>query len=164
MCDIGFAVISTSFGRLRVDYRGDIVYGIGWVLGDDGVDDGVGVYGVRSALVELVECELESYFVGDGCEFSFEYCMVGTDFQRRVWRALLDISYGETMSYGDLARVVGCSGGARAVGIASNRNPFQVVVPCHRVVGADGSLVGYVGGLELKGRLLDLESGFGGVY
>ena len=81
----------------------------------------------------------------------------GTDFQRSVWAALLEIPYGETWSYGQLAARLGKPGAARAVGLANGRNPIPIVVPCHRVIGADGSLTGYGGGLDRKLVLLDLE-------
>jgi methylated-DNA-[protein]-cysteine S-methyltransferase len=85
--------------------------------------------------------------------------MRGTDFQKKVWEALLTIPYGETRSYGEIARQIGRPDRARAVGAANGQNPIAVIVPCHRVIGADGSLVGYGGGLERKRLLLDLESG-----
>jgi methylated-DNA-[protein]-cysteine S-methyltransferase len=85
--------------------------------------------------------------------------MRGSDFERRVWNALLEIPYGESTSYGEIARRVGEPGAARAVGVANARNPIAVIVPCHRVIGADGSLTGYGGGLARKRFLLDLEAG-----
>jgi methylated-DNA-[protein]-cysteine S-methyltransferase len=85
--------------------------------------------------------------------------MAGSPFQRRVWRALQEIPYGETTSYGEIARRVGVPSAPRAVGVANGQNPVAVIVPCHRVIGADGSLTGYGGGLERKRRLLDLEAG-----
>jgi methylated-DNA-[protein]-cysteine S-methyltransferase len=85
--------------------------------------------------------------------------MNGNPFEVRVWHTLREIPYGETISYGELARRIGEPGAARAVGVANARNPIAVIVPCHRVIGADGSLTGYGGGLERKRLLLDLESG-----
>ncbi len=81
----------------------------------------------------------------------------GTEFQKSVWVALQAIPYGETRSYGDMARQIGNPKACRAVGMANNRNPISIVIPCHRVIGADGSLVGYGGGLDLKQKLLTLE-------
>jgi methylated-DNA-[protein]-cysteine S-methyltransferase len=106
--------------------------------------------------------QLDEYFAGRRLAFDLPLAMAGTPFQVRVWRALLEIPYGETTTYGELARQVRPGGGwqaARAVGAANGRNPIAVVVPCHRVVGADGSLTGYGGGLERKRFLLDLEAG-----
>ncbi len=85
--------------------------------------------------------------------------LTGNPFEQRVWRALLEIPYGETTSYGEIARRIGSPDAPRAVGLANGRNPVAVIVPCHRVIGADGSLTGYGGGLERKRLLLDLEAG-----
>jgi methylated-DNA-[protein]-cysteine S-methyltransferase len=103
--------------------------------------------------------QLDEYFTGARTEFDLELDMRGTDFQKKVWEALLTIPYGETRSYGEIARQIGRPDRARAVGAANGQNPIAVIVPCHRVIGADGSLVGYGGGLERKRLLLDLESG-----
>ena len=84
--------------------------------------------------------------------------MRGSEFERRVWTALTEIPYGETRAYGEIATAIGAPGRARAVGAANGRNPIAIVVPCHRVIGADGSLTGYAGGLERKRLLLDLEA------
>ena len=106
-----------------------------------------------------VRRQLKEYFAGERTTFDLELDMDGPDFERLVWRALLDIPYGETSSYGELARRIGHPDAARAVGVANARNPIAVIVPCHRVIGADGSLTGYGGGLERKRLLLELESG-----
>jgi O-6-methylguanine DNA methyltransferase len=101
--------------------------------------------------------ELEEYFAGKRREFSFPLDLRGTDFQLACWRALLAIPYGETRTYADIARAVGKPNAFRAVGMANNRNPVAIVVPCHRVIASDGTLCGYGGGLEVKRRLLELE-------
>ncbi len=106
--------------------------------------------------------ELEEYFAGERREFSFALDLRGTDFQVACWRALLTIPYGETRSYADIARAVGSPRGFRAVGMANNRNPVAIVVPCHRVIASDGSLCGYGGGLDVKRRLLQLEGALSG--
>ncbi len=106
-----------------------------------------------------VRTQLAEYF--DGRRTAFDLLLdrtAGTTFQRRVWQALLDIPYGETISYGELARRIGQPAAVRAVGLANGRNPISVVVPCHRVVGTGGKLTGYGGGLENKRRLLELEA------
>jgi methylated-DNA-[protein]-cysteine S-methyltransferase len=110
-----------------------------------------------ACLARAVE-QLEAYFAGELTDFDLEVDLQGTPFQRRVWAALREIPYGETVSYGELARHVGQPGAARAVGLANNRNPLAIVVPCHRVIGADGSLTGYGGGLERKAWLLEHEA------
>jgi len=106
-----------------------------------------------------VRDHLTAYFEGEAVDYERPLEFGGSPFQRDVWSALRTIPYGTTMSYGKLAVQVGQPGGARAVGLANGRNPFAVIVPCHRVVGADGSLTGYGGGLARKQFLLDLESG-----
>ncbi len=101
--------------------------------------------------------QLQAYFAGKRRDFSLSLYPQGTNFQRRVWVALCGIAYGETITYGELARRIGQPSASRAVGAANGRNPLPVVVPCHRVIGADGSLTGYGGGLPIKAALLALE-------
>ncbi len=102
--------------------------------------------------------QLNAYFAGELRDFELPVTLRGTEFQRRVWGALREIPYGETISYGELARWVGNPKASRAVGLANGRNPVAIVVPCHRVIGADGSLTGYGGGLERKVWLLEHEA------
>lgn len=106
-----------------------------------------------------VERELGAYFEGRLREFRVPVAPLGTAFQQSVWRGLRDIPYGETISYGELARRVGDPRAVRAVGAANGANPIAIIVPCHRVIGANGSLVGFGGGLPIKRALLDLERG-----
>jgi O-6-methylguanine DNA methyltransferase len=106
--------------------------------------------------------ELEEYFAGRLREFSFPLDLRGTEFQLACWRALLAIPYGETRSYGDIARAVGRPTGFRAVGMANNRNPIAIIVPCHRVIASDGTRCGYGGGLDIKRKLLELEGALSG--
>ena len=107
--------------------------------------------------------ELNEYFASHRRQFSFPLDLRGTEFQQACWRALLAIPYGETRSYADIARAVGKPNAFRAVGMANNRNPIAIVVPCHRVIAADGTLCGYGGGLEIKRHLLELEGALTGV-
>ena len=115
----------------------------GWIRNDD-------AFGVARG-------QLEEYFAGDRVEFDLELDPAGTPWQRCVWAALRDIPHGETRSYGEIARALGAPGASRAVGHANGRNPISIVVPCHRVVGSDGRLTGYGGGVERKAALLALE-------
>ena len=110
----------------------------------------------RRPLEEAVR-QLRAYFDGGLKTFDLALSPDGTSFQLAVWRALQEIPYGETISYGELARRVGKPQASRAVGAANGRNPLPIVVPCHRVIGGDGSLTGYGGGLQIKRALLDLE-------
>jgi methylated-DNA-[protein]-cysteine S-methyltransferase len=104
-----------------------------------------------------VKEQLTAYFAGILTEFDLPIQMNGTIFQQRVWQALLSIPYGTTMSYGDLARHIGQPNASRAVGLANGRNPVSIVVPCHRVIGSNGQLTGYGGGIERKQWLLNHE-------
>jgi O-6-methylguanine DNA methyltransferase len=106
--------------------------------------------------------ELEEYFSGSRRQFDFALDLRGTEFQLACWHALVAIPYGETRSYGDIARAVGRPQGFRAVGMANNRNPIAIVVPCHRVIASDGTLCGYGGGLDIKRKLLELEGALSG--
>lgn len=108
------------------------------------------------AFGEAVE-QLGAYFAGELTDFDVDLDLRGTEFQRRVWLALLTIPYGETRSYGEIAEQIAAPGAARAVGLANGHNPIAIVVPCHRVIGANGSLTGFGGGLGRKRTLLELE-------
>jgi methylated-DNA-[protein]-cysteine S-methyltransferase len=103
--------------------------------------------------------ELEAYFAGRLTRFDTVVAPDGTPFQQRVWRALCEIPYGTTTSYGELAMAIGAGKAVRAVGAANGANPIAIIIPCHRVIGADGSLTGFGGGLPVKRALLDLEQG-----
>lgn len=108
-------------------------------------------------LLEQAAAQLEEYFAGQRREFSLPLAPAGTPFQQKVWQALCEIPYGQLCSYGQLAAKVGNPKASRAVGMANHRNPIAIIQPCHRVVGADGSLTGYGGGLDKKELLLRLE-------
>jgi methylated-DNA-[protein]-cysteine S-methyltransferase len=110
---------------------------------------------------QQVAQELTEFLRGARSRFTFRVSPAGTPFERRCWDALLEIPYGETRTYGDIARAIGTPNGARAVGSANHKNPIPIVIPCHRVVAAGGGLGGYGGGLELKRRLLALEQAGG---
>lgn len=115
----------------------------GWVCDDNSFGDAA--------------AQLRAYFAGELVDFDLELDLVGTEFQRRVWAALATIPYGETRSYGQIALQIDSPGASRAVGLANGRNPVSIVVPCHRVIGANGSLTGYGGGLARKKQLLEME-------
>ena len=111
----------------------------------------------ETELILSCKIQLEEYFAGNRKQFDLPLAPKGTDFQKRVWKALTDIPYGETRTYGEIAAAVGSPKAARAVGMANNKNPIGILIPCHRVVGANGKLVGYAGGMEKKEFLLELE-------
>jgi methylated-DNA-[protein]-cysteine S-methyltransferase len=111
----------------------------------------------KHLVLEETEKQLNEYFDGKRKSFSVKLDPKGTDFQNQVWQALLTIPFGETRSYGQIAKQIGNARAVRAVGAASGRNPLSIVVPCHRVIGASGQLTGFAGGLDIKERLLSLE-------
>ncbi|MFI5981873.1 methylated-DNA--[protein]-cysteine S-methyltransferase [Streptomyces sp. NPDC051555] len=123
-------------------------------------------FGVRVAATEepfpAVAAQLTAYFAGERTDFDLPLRLEGTDFQRGVWDQLTRIPYGETWSYGELAAKLGKPNASRAVGLANGKNPIGIIVPCHRVIGASGSMTGYGGGVERKVRLLEFESGRAG--
>jgi len=111
----------------------------------------------ESPVIKKAAKQLSEYFCGRRKVFDLPLEFRGTDFQKKVWAALLEIPYGETRTYGDIAKNISNPKGSRAVGMANNRNPIAIICPCHRVIGADGSLTGYEGGLDRKEFLLKLE-------
>ena len=108
-------------------------------------------------ILAAASAQLAEYFAGDRVEFDLSLDLIGTDLQKAAWPALADVPYGETSSYGEQAERIGRTGAFRAVGAANSKNPIPIVLPCHRIVGADGSLTGFAGGLAIKQRLLALE-------
>jgi methylated-DNA-[protein]-cysteine S-methyltransferase len=121
------------------------------------VAEGAGLSADR-ALLEPARRQLEAYFRGELRDFDLPLAPRGTPFQLRVWAELRNIPYGRTISYGELSRRLGDPALTRAVGAANGANPISIIIPCHRVIGADGALVGYGGGLDVKRKLLDLEA------
>ncbi len=109
------------------------------------------------ATLDQAAAQLEEYFAGTRRDFDVPLDLAGTDFQQQAWRALADVPYGETATYGAQAKRIGRPGAFRAVGAANGQNPVPIVLPCHRIIGADGSLTGFGGGLDVKQRLLDHE-------
>ena len=112
----------------------------------------------RHALLRQAKRELAEYFGGERERFETALAPEGTPFQRSVWNAISTVGFGKTITYDELARRAGCPGSARAAGAATGRNPISIIVPCHRIVGSNGSLTGYAGGLDRKRALLALES------
>lgn len=113
-----------------------------------------------SDIIQMTRLQLEEYFLHQRCEFNIPLLFVGTFFQKKVWNELLKIPYGQTISYGDLACKIGVPKSVRAIANANAVNALSVIAPCHRVIGSDGSLTGYGGGLERKMFLLELEKNF----
>ncbi len=149
---MNFAVYTNLLGNFRMEYEGDCLTYLKKLHTE--VTD----FGTKTEFTDKVWKELTEYFQGVRKEFDIPYKMQGTDFQKSVWKALCHIPYGETRSYKDIAKTVGNEKASRAVGIANNKNPITIIVPCHRVIGANGKLVGYAGGLPMKEYILKMEN------
>ena len=146
----GTAIYHSPVGDIRLEYEDGAVTALKNAGADIKAD-------APNELTELVFRQLDEYFAGTRRTFDFPYRLHGTPFQEKVWAALRDIPYGETRSYKDIAEAIGRPKAFRAVGMANHANPIFIAIPCHRVSGASGSLVGYGGGLEMKKALLELE-------
>lgn len=140
--------IKTPIGPLTLEADENAVTAIRFSAG--GAQD-------ASPLLDAAEAQLREYFAGARRTFDLPLAPHGTAFQQRVWTALRAIPYGETRTYGELAAAIDSPNASRAVGMANHRNPIPIIIPCHRVIGANGTLTGYAGGLEIKRRLLALE-------
>lgn len=145
-----YAIYTFPFGRLKIGYEGGAVTFL------KRTEEPARAEG-RTELTDLAFGQITEYLEGRRREFDFPCRLRGTEFQQKVWRALRAIPYGETRTYGEIAAAVGNPKAARAVGMANHQNPVLIAVPCHRVIGADGSLVGYGSGLDMKEALLRLE-------
>ncbi|MEW2429949.1 methylated-DNA--[protein]-cysteine S-methyltransferase [Micromonospora sp. NPDC047644] len=149
-----WAVLDSPIGEFSVATDGTSVRGAHFGRLEAATDE------PPDALSRQAVDELRAYFTGELTAFTVPVAVPrGSDFERAVWREMTRIPYGETLTYGEVARLVGDPGAARAVGVACNRNPIPVIVPCHRIVGAGGKLVGFGGGLPRKVTLLELEAG-----
>lgn len=142
--------VDTPAGKLLVSEENGKITQVSFKAGEEYLDS--------SPVLAQAEKELLEYFDGKRRSFTVPVLPRGTEFQMRVWRALCDIPYGETRTYGEIAAAVGSPKACRAVGMANHANPIAVIIPCHRVIGADGTLTGYGGGLDKKRLLLELEN------
>ena len=142
-------VIPSPVGHLRIDAEETGITGVNRTT--------EALFPPEHPLLAACVRQLGAYFAGELTDFDLPILLRGTPFRMKVWQALLTIPYGETRSYGELARMIGQPSASRAVGGANHHNPICIIVPCHRVIGADGSLTGYGGGVDMKEILLDLE-------
>jgi methylated-DNA-[protein]-cysteine S-methyltransferase len=149
----------TPLGTVRMAARGGALVGI-WFDGQkyDAKDDATWREAPGDPVLREAGRQLDEYFAGKRASFDLALAPGGTSFQQRVWRAIAQVPAGETTSYGEIAKRLGCPKAVRAVGAAIGRNPLIVVVPCHRILGSGGALTGYAGGLDRKRALLKLES------
>ncbi len=148
----GFAIYENQFGFFKIAYEGEYIVFFKKIH-DAIIQD----FGTKTPLTDCVYEQLCQYIAGNRKYFDVPYKLNGTDFQKKVWQALCAIPYGETRTYKEIALAVGNDKASRAVGLANNKNPITVIVPCHRVIGSSGKLVGYAGGLEMKQFLLAME-------
>lgn len=147
------AVIRTQIGNIEIEEKEGNIVKIGFTEEANPADE----KNVTSPILREAIQQLQEYFAGQRKEFDLPIKMQGTEFQKKVWQALQEIPYGEVSSYGKLAEKIGNAKACRAVGMANHRNPIAIVVPCHRVIGSNGKLVGYAGGLDKKEWLLEME-------
>ncbi len=156
--------LTTPLGDMTAAFEGDILRLLEFSDGEERIERHLkrwhgGFETARATAPQGLQDRLNAYFRGDKDPFrGLEADPVGTPFQRAVWRLLRTIPRGRTLSYGELAEKLGRPGAARAVGAANGRNPIAIIIPCHRVIGGDGTLTGYAGGLERKRKLLELEA------
>jgi methylated-DNA-[protein]-cysteine S-methyltransferase len=153
---IRYDMLPTSCGELLVAINARGLVHVDFVAGLRALPDMSGWQQDGEALAPYL-AEFDAYFAGRLQRFTLPLAARGTAFQQAVWQALCDIPYGETRSYGEIARTIGKPSASRAVGAANGRNPLSIIVPCHRVIGQNGSLTGYAGGLPIKQVLLHLE-------
>lgn len=144
---------STLIGKLLLEENGQGITQVGFLTDTMNIESDI----EETPLLKEARKQLDEYFSGTRTLFQLPLCPVGTSFQKAVWKALENIPYGETRSYKEIAEAVGSPKACRAVGMANNKNPISILIPCHRVIGADGKLVGYGGGLHIKVKLLELE-------
>lgn len=149
---INYFCYDTEIGRIKISEKDEKI--IGLVFSDYKKENEIEK---ETELIKKAYTQLEEYLSGKRTEFDIEIEMIGTEFQKKVWKELLNIPYGETRSYKDIAIAIGNGKACRAVGNANNKNPIAIIVPCHRVVGSNGSMTGYAGGLDIKEKLLKIE-------
>ena len=154
-----FKIIDSPVGPLRLIASEKGLASLGWERGDAWPGEWSPlVDGARHPILLETERQLGEYFAGKRKQFTVPLDFAGTDFQKKVWAALLAIPFGETRSYGEIARQIGRPTAYRAVGAANGKNPIAIIAPCHRVIGSTGALTGFGGGLDVKEALLSLES------
>lgn len=150
--NLNFALYKTEFGHLRIGYdRGKVIeLSVSAASCPNNI-------GNPNSLSDFTFTQIEQYLAGKRRLFDVPICLRGTSFQLSVWQALMQIPYGQTRTYGEIANIIGNPRASRAVGMANNKNPICIIVPCHRVIGANGGLVGYAAGLDIKKMLLNIE-------
>lgn len=152
-----YAIYEFPFRFLKIEYEEDVLISLKKI-------NETSDCGKNTEFTDLIYNEIMEYLNGKRKSFDIKYQMNGTEFQKKVWKELTKIPYGETRTYKEIAVAVGNPKASRAVGMANNKNPISIIVPCHRVIGSDGKLIGYAGGLDMKRALLNLEKKHNGRY
>lgn len=147
---MNYIVFDTLVGKIKVIEEDNKIIEIKFVKDKNNIDS-------KNKVLKLAKKELEEYFCGKRKNFTFSFKVDGSEFALKVYKALTEIPYGETCSYKDIAKKIGNENSQRAVGGANNKNKLPIIIPCHRVIGSDGKLVGYAEGIEIKQKLLELE-------
>lgn len=149
---INYFCYDTEIGKIKISEKDGKIIGLGFseYKKEDEVKK-------ETESIKKAYTQLEEYLSGKRTDFDIEIEMMGTEFQKKVWKELLNIPYGETRSYKDIAIAIKNEKACRAVGNANNKNPIAIIVPCHRVVGSNGSMTGYAGGIDIKEKLLKIE-------
>ena len=147
-----YFIYKSPFGNIIIESNGSAITGVK-------TEKNAKPIGIKEAstLTDITGMQLDEYFAGKRKKFDVPVDPQGTEFQRSVWKALQEIPYGKTRTYKQIAQAIGNLKACRAVGMANNKNPIWIIIPCHRVIGTDGSLTGYGGGMEMKKRLLNIE-------
>lgn len=148
-------IFYSPLGAIRIAAEADCIVRLDFVKAAEHAP----VWNIANSLLAAAQAQLAEYFAGKRRQFDLPLNPKGTEFQKKVWQALQTIPYGETRTYKDIAEAVGAPKGFRAVGMANHNNPIAIIIPCHRVIGSNGLLTGYAGGLEYKRALLSLERG-----
>jgi len=146
-------ILDTAVGKILITEEGGSLTGLAFASDDD-------VAAGASQALGMTTYQLFTYFEGTEEKFDLPMKVKGTDFQIKVWKLLCEIPYGETATYGEIAKKLGDPNATRAVGAACNKNPIPIIIPCHRVIGSSGETTGYAGGTEIKEKLLALEKGY----
>lgn len=147
----------TEIGKIGIEENGKEITKIYFI---NGKEQDKGIEGNETELLKVAIKQLQEYFRGKRNSFDLPLEPKGTEFQKKVWNALIEIPFGETRSYGEIAKIIGNEKASRAVGMANNKNPIPIIIPCHRVIGSNGKLVGYAGGLHIKEKLLEIEKNY----
>ena len=153
MGNMTYYIYDSPFGKIVIESDGDAITSVKMQSHMDSAGEKK-----ASTLTDIAAMQLDEYFVGKRKKFDIPLNPHGTEFQLSVWKALQAIPYGKTRSYKQIAQAIGNPKACRAVGLANNKNPIWIIIPCHRVIGADGDLTGYGGGLKMKKKLLEIEN------